>query len=458
MIDFIKSNHLAIGLRIKDLLSFTLPVHPETGEVLNIKRSAKLLNLTFTITPSDPPIVKGQGSIHQFANGGLHNCDQFPLSRFREVAATLAPYISLDDPINVLEFGVNIPTPFDPSVFIRNQIAFKGKRTNITDISGEFSGGVSLGQYRFKIYNKGLQYNQGNILRIELHYSKMENLFSNGLKWGDLSDSRIWELLGKRLIKAFEKLVYYDPTINLDTITSVTDKEILIKGNNPIFWENLKGAHVSRTLDQFQRAVSKYGQLFNSLPALISEQITSLIDIGFEKEVVKSDHIEESIINTNMVNSDHIFNENNCHSLSGTYEMAVNNDPLLYGQDSPLVISSTLPTNIVPEVVEDRLCPVTGLNISIQSQNSIFLTPIGLRWLFKTQRNLFNELKQKRLSNRFIDATLDIQFREISHSVRNEYYNPIHNTKRDVDKLMSDWAVFDLKSMLSPEKWNLYKK
>lgn len=108
MIDFIKINDLAVGATIQDLLDFELKVNHRTGEeMMNRKRSAYLRNLVFTVTPGER-FVKIQGSLHKYLNGGDLNNDRFTFDRFLKVADDLAEYISDNDLINVLEFGVEV--------------------------------------------------------------------------------------------------------------------------------------------------------------------------------------------------------------------------------------------------------------------------------------------------------------------------------------------------------------
>ena len=173
-------NHLGIGLGIKDLLPFLAQFEEHTGVIPNDRRAYKFRDLTFIITPGKPQRVKVKGSIHKFANQGLHNYDRFTWTRFCSTYEELSELIFPRDQVNLLEFGVNLLTPFDPSIFIRNLIAYKRKRVNLTDRNGELYSEVRFSQYRLKIYHKGLQFDQGNILRIELRFEKMEALFPDG--------------------------------------------------------------------------------------------------------------------------------------------------------------------------------------------------------------------------------------------------------------------------------------
>ncbi|MEI6050058.1 MAG: hypothetical protein WCS03_14240 [Bacteroidota bacterium] len=407
MIDYIKINGLKVGLSIQELLDFDIKVNEKTGEQYQDKnKTAIFKNLLFIITPSG--FVKVKGSIHKFANNGEYNNDRFTYKRFIEVVEALKEFISPYDIINSIEFGVNLLTPFDPSIFINNLLA-SGKRNIKKDIKpGCCFAEAQYNQYAIKIYNKGLQQPTGaNILRIELKYFKMENLFKNGLKWSELSNPDTWVYLGTILQKKFSDVVYYDPAIKLNEIPEPY-KTIIKTGHNPIFWENLSDPHASRIRKQYQELISKYGRTFKDMDKLISDEIECLVN---------SDHFLNSIENKPLVNSD----------LS------------LYCQISPTVLNSTI-------------CKVTGIDISCQKPVSKFLYITGIRFLYENDRLLFEKLKSGRLSKKWETESLEVQFREIAHSIRNEFYNPKHNAINGIKRLNENPVLFDIYPLLSQNK------
>lgn len=416
MIDYFKINDLQKGMAIQELLDFEIKVNDKTGELLqNRKKSAHLRNLVFTITPGNNPKAKVQGSLHKFYNQGLLNNDTFTIEKFNKVAEDLEPYISPGDKINVLEFGINIETPFLPSLFIENLIA-SGKRqfNKIQNPGINFSEAV-YNQYYLKIYDKGTH--QGppdkNILRIEAKYRKMENLFKNGLTWSNLGNPLTWEYLAKVLKQKFNEVIYWDPSINIYEVKE-PDRSILERGHNPIFWINLSGPHVSRERKKFQLLIIKHGSIFKDLPQLFEMELAGL------------------------VNSDHYFRHKKDSSLSTNYENVVNSVPLLYSHYSP-------------PMIDGNVCPVTGISITMQ-KTSKFLSISGIKYLYLNDRKKFDELKKARLSKKWMTYPVEVWFREIAHSVRNEYFNPKHNTLNAIKKINKDPALFEIMPMISEEK------
>lgn len=419
MIDFIKINDLSIGMKIQDLLDFELKVNHRTGEELfNRKRSAYLRNLIFTICPGERHI-KMQGSLHKFSNEGDWNNDRFTFDQFLKVVEDLAEYVSPDDNINVLEFGVNLYTDFDPSEFIDNLISHLKTPFNKTRYQGMQYSQCQYKHFILKIYNKGLHQGPSgtHILRIELKYLRMQKLFPKGLKWSYLRNVDTWLYLGDVLRKRFSETIYYDPTIDLKSIPE-RESQFIKEGRNPFYWQDLTGPHVSRIRKQYQNLIRKYGTRFNVLYELLNQEI---------KEVVKSYQYSDMT---------------NDQSDSSEFQEVVKKSLLLYSTFSP----STINTSSM------QVCKVTGIDISMQKPGSMFLSIAGIKYLYEHDRDLYDKLSDERLSAKRLRYPLEIQFREIAHSIRNEYFNPKNNCRNSLQKILKDPVLFDNYSLIRQDK------
>lgn len=155
--------------------------------------------------------------------------------------------------------------------------------------------------------------------------------------------------------------------------------------------------------------------MFNNLPELIKQEIN---------EVVKSYHyspIENKTSNFPEINE------------------VVKSYTLLYGNNSPMPLNS-------------RFCMVTGISISCQKPESKFLCISGISQLKKTDPAGYEKLRDQRLNSKWLIYPLEIQFREIAHSVRNEFYNPKHNTKQSILKINEDPVLFENWPLISQKK------
>ena len=104
------ANKLGVYINIEGLIfGFTDRVDVTTGEI------RKLCNL--------------HGSLHKYANGGLHNADSFRLSDLCRVLTELKEVYGINSDITRLysvEFGVNLKLPYDPQRILKAIRMYKG--------------------------------------------------------------------------------------------------------------------------------------------------------------------------------------------------------------------------------------------------------------------------------------------------------------------------------------------
>jgi len=90
------------------------------------------------------------------------------------------------------------------------------------------------------------------------------------------------------------------------------------------------------------------------------------------------------------------------------------------------------------EVISEKICPVTGLDISMQPKNSKFLSTSGIVWYYKNEREIYHQFLAVRLTENLKNKDLRYQFKGIAHSIRNCDSNPRNNTKRAIQKLLDE--------------------
>jgi len=234
-------------------------------EVLNTTSGGKLFYLTI------------KGSLHKNHNGGT-NYQPFTWDQLQEHINHICTNLSINPTeaqISTLEVGVNIPTPFTVTPFFRgNIISYKGNSFNRykPDSSGVCLGIVcNLSQYAVKVYDKGLQNKlSDNLMRFELRYLKMQSLNNRGIKYlSDLQDIVKIYKLQDLLLNAWNDVLIYDVTQDVKKLhLKPSDNDLLIKGQNPKFWEQLKenntGDHFKYMRGRFKNLVAKYGNNWQS--------------------------------------------------------------------------------------------------------------------------------------------------------------------------------------------------
>ena len=182
-----------------------------------------------------------------------------------------------------IEIGVNIVTPFEVTPFLRNNLlSYKGNSFNdyMPDNKGFVLGKYcKLSQYSLKIYDKGKQNNLPfNLMRYEIRFTKMAILKNRGVK--NLNSLKVTEIvcdLISLLINSWDNVLIYDNSINLkDRKIKPKHRRVLINGNNPKYWEQLKEKNkreFNYQRNEFKRMVKSYGNnLHNQIKQLIKTE------------------------------------------------------------------------------------------------------------------------------------------------------------------------------------------
>jgi len=101
-------------------------------------------------------------------------------------------------------------------------------------------------------------------------------------------------------------------------------------------------------------------------------------------------------------------------------------------------------TNINPS--KPRYCQVTGIDISMQRDDSFLLSHTGLKFIYKYNPELFSIIKNRFLSDFWSTAKTSIQIKEIAHNIRNQYFNMMNRQQ----KLYSENqpTLFNLQNMI----------
>lgn len=72
---------------------------------------------------------------------------------------------------------------------------------------------------------------------------------------------------------------------------------------------------------------------------------------------------------------------------------------------------------------ENKICSITGVNISMQKDDSLMLSHTGLKYYFQTDRKVFEQIRRKYLSDKWVGSDYKTQIKEIAHNIRNKNSN-----------------------------------
>ncbi len=403
MVDFIKlfiKDAAPLKLEVNPLLSFFGKINEDTGEVkatysngknIVTSRKAEYKDLTFILYSNQTLIISG--SLHKYYNDGLHNYNDFTYSAFLLVLKDLKDKFNIEPKeciLKCLEIGVNIIPPIATDVILtychlhKTQPFEWQKNSN----QGKYKQ-VEHSQYIIKIYNKALHYRtkgfeiETEILRFEIKWLKMQKLNQKGIY--NLNDLLIYGLenFKEDLIREWENVLYFDNTTRIDHFSTKV-KNAFKDYCNPIYWTDL-------LLNKQSENYKYHKKQMQNLMFKNSDNVQFLISDLISKKV------DELNANTTRI-------------------------------DTSIILSKEVVNNNLKEV-KNNICKITGLDISMQKE-SILLSHSGLKYYFKNDIKIFEQIRNKYLSKNWIESDFKIQIKEIAHNIRNTISNQKIKQKR----------------------------
>jgi len=428
MIDYLKIHNLPVipeKLLNNGLLTFPLSNVATTGEVLDRWQVAHFNTLTFKIKGNNSKLF---GSPHKYRQGG-ENWQDYNLFDIQDTIHELAETFEFDPEmavINFIEIGVNIRLDNDPDQII-NCLVIHGKerfKELPTERNTKGNGRISeKDQFTIKVYNKSLQNSLPfHLLRFEIKVKRMkflERYGINGLTLADLTRPDVYPKFKTMLLDLLSGIVIYNPDIEPDNLTTLQDRELLNLGQFAEYWQRLDRRRRNEKLIRFKELAGT-NAIIENLKCKISDKWERLTNP--DKITSLENEIESDKITT------------------------LRNKQYRPENDQTGQINTTIKGEFV------HRCKVTGIDISMQRQGSQFLCDSGIRFLFENDPETFAKLKTERLSQKWQNEQIEVQFREIAHSIRNEFNNPRHNATRDIKNLYSYPVLFDFVSFIRPDK------
>ena len=386
MIDFIQGT--IINTNPQTLLNnpkfdFTGEFNPDTGFCRKTVKTSFVKDYFkgIEIKVFDTNRITISGSLHKFYNNGAHNYNDFHYSNFQESVEEVSSYFQIDSKnihLTQLEYGVNITPPL-PSFDILKNCLFHEKT--------EFKNGyVRHGTYKqafkgqkrlIKCYDKQAQYSND--------YSLPNQILRFEVKLLDMYHLR-----------------------NTHSICTLNDlyntpfeffREPLLKA-----WDSI--VFVSPYLDNQEEYLT-----------LSNPQYWYSI---FEKSKATIKRHKDNLKELNRIDGKNLKNQ------------------ILNLIDSKITELQELPLG---GLVENRVCLITGISISMQRVDSSLLSVNGLRYYYKHQKRVYLEVKNKYLSKKWVNDDLETQINEIAHNIRNKKSNLTIKKRRFIDIGQLSFAI-----------------
>ena len=391
LVDFIKiiiSDINPTNLVTNPLLEFFDNINLSTGEIKTTNRTGKTItpyknafynSLEFRIY--DTGYTTLSGSLHKYWNSGAHNYNDFNFEAFLNVLNDLKEKFNIVPEqciLKCLEIGINITPPIPTNQILDYCFLHKTKQFEYQKNSDEGKyKQVQHAQYIIKIYNKALHYKSKGfeinteIMRFEIKYTKMQKLNEQGIfNLQDLANFGLLNFKGT-LINEFNNILFYDNSIN-------SNSRSISNYKNPLYWIELLS--------------NKQNDLFNyHRKQLRKLTLQTSQKIQFQTSEIISKKIDFLNTNTTQI------------------------DPLIILSKSVVLNNSITTKNV--------LCEVTKINISMQKESSILLSHTGLKYYYKTDKKVFEQIKRKYLSKQWLKSDFEKQIKEIAHNIRSAKSN-----------------------------------
>jgi hypothetical protein len=361
---------------------------------------------------------------HYYFNDNLHNANGFTAKDCINTLNTFKNTFELPTKeliILNIEIGINAISPIGCKDLItysiyheRNQFINSSDNLRYSKISFKHNRNGNANNYKkIKFYAKGLQFPQyanNNTFRFEIKSKRTSYIKSklNIFTFSDLLVLSNYITFANEIRSEFEKILILDIDNSKENLTP-KEQIKLNEYNNPIYWNK----SINKSRNVFNTDKTKYNKLLSKTNNSLKEKMTTIVNNKLN-ELTKG-----------------------CAILTPQKETK-----------KCAVLNVYIMENCTPKQI--KKCLVTGLDISMQKEDSKFIQKVGLRLLFIDNNIKYRELEKKYLSKKWINVKFDKQIIELSHNIRNEYFNQKYKQKRKYRVSQKDLLnVFFLKTSSS---------
>lgn len=414
-----------------DGIQINIPIEAvQDSDILEFKRygNGERANYKGLIITRDSLSCSVRGSLHKYFNDGKHNYNNYTLSDFIKTISDLESTLNINAEsirIGRIETGVNLDIDMDVDEFIGSVILFN----NMIPVSTSQGIVFQFREYDVKLYKKELKGHKAK-LRIEIackHKSKRDRIIKEYATYcstlSDLTNPKVWQAFGNELESICDNLIIIDREGIDYTHLKPKDAELLTKGISSFYWTKKWNNRMTRNrhLNRFLELSSLYGgsNIRERIKKATTAKIKELIDINSTPE-----------------------NVTNCTKLKDSAK----GENVTFCTVDKGTICNTFHT-----------CEVTGLSLEIGIKQGSYLSAKGVEYYYLNDIDLFNKILLPRLTEKWQESELKIQFREIAHSIRNEKYNPKNNPRNNLKTSIKNrdngvLNLFDYSDMLREDK------
>lgn len=345
-------------------------------------------------------------SPHYHFNNYNHNGNDFSPDNCIKSVIDILTYLGIvpheynDLKVENLEVGVNVHTSYDVRQIIDG--TYFSKKTPFVKPYNFYYKCLESSFKKIKIYAKGLQFQKfsqyeiaKNTLRFEIKTKQYKKIKTFGItSVNDLFKIGTYQNLANDILKEWENILITNLEPDFSDLR-IDEVQFIRKAQQINFWNDI--LH-SKNRNKFARYKAKYYKLLqtkNNLHHLIKLQI---IDKLFQF----------------------------LDGANSTQKTPINRGKVHFEKTPPQLIN----LEYAPPHQNNKVCLVTGLDISMQKKGSKFLCITGIKYYKEKDPKIYNWLVRTYLTEKSKLKSIDRQNYYIAHCIRNVVSNKIHNRKR----------------------------
>ncbi len=353
-------------------------------------------------------------SPHYHYNNYLHNGNDFTPSNSIKTVIEILTYLGIKqreyNELNVcnIEFGLNIIPETDIKNLINGLYFYKKTRFIIPDpIKKPFYKESDTSEEKtIKAYAKGIQCHEVlnapeidiDTFRFEVKHKKSRPtktiLKKTKVTVDDLLNLETYKIFSQELINEWERtlLINLEPDLN---VLKSDEVEYIQNAKTIDFWTEMIQPKYRNKFGRYKEKYYSILQSKNNLHHLIKMQIIDKL-FSFSSGAISP---QKNTINKRKVH---------------------------FGKTH----SQLLKCELAPLNQNNRVCLVTGLDISMQKKVSKFLCIAGLKHYKENKPEIYKDLEKRFLTEKQKGKNLDRQIYFIAHNIRNTKTNKEHNQKQ----------------------------
>lgn len=341
-------------------------------------------------------------SPHYHFNHYRHNGNDFTPVQATETISDILTYIGIHpNEYNALkvvniEFGLNIIPDTDIQNLINGLYFYKRTPFKVGDFP-YFKKTDATAYKQIKAYAKGLQFTDfpqyginPNTFRFEVKSKQAKHIKKYGIETAtDLLDLETYSRLGQTLLDEWENVLPINLTPDLTGLKS-DEVQFIQNANKVEFWDDLYRVKFGRYKEKYSNILKGKNNLHTRIKLQIIDKLFCFQNVtnSTQKTPINREKVENVKTTATLINLENVTHHQN-----------------------------------------NKVCTVTGLDISMQKKGSRFLCYSGLKYYKENEPDTYKMLEEKYLTEKQKGKNFDRQIYFIAHNIRNAKTNPIHNPK-----------------------------